>query len=390
MINEFLPFGTSASANILTQTEYAAMASRLAGFASGVAKSKELNKVWRQSSVMSSAVAQFISNAAAIDVLDDGDIAGLVNKLASAVSLAANAGLPYASNTQAAAGASTSLVINPANLKYFFENQAGATESVSGVVRLATSPEALAGALDTRVLTPLKNKAVLAARGLWDVSVTGSANANTPKSVGLYSLNGATNGPDGGQGLYQMFTSDSGTDPTWQVQIAQGVGFNKVFIRSIKKDQSATTPWNELHSTANNDMVGASVGFYLNTPPVGWLKENGAAVSRTTYAKLFAIIGTAFGAGDGSTTFNLPDHRGEFPRGTDDGRNVDPGRLVGSTQGQSIQSHSHVILNKATSFNFSAAGGGNASGGATTGATELTGGTETRPRNIAKLYCIKY
>ena len=52
-----------------------------------------------------------------------------------------------------------------------------------------------------------------------------------------------------------------------------------------------------------------------NTPPDGWLVCNGSAVSRTTYADLFAAIGTTFGAGDGSTTFKLPDYRGDFLRG---------------------------------------------------------------------------
>lgn len=275
-------------------------------------------------------------------------------------------------------------------MKYYFDTLVGAaSETVAGVIRKATSSEATAGASDVGAVTPLKLKATFAARGLWDSSLTGTTNANLPRSTGLYAMNGATNGPPGG-GSYQMLSSDWGADPTWQSQLALGVAANGVYVRSIKKDQSAALPWDKLYSTADFALVGASVGFYLNSPPVGWLKENGAAVSRTTYAALFAIIGTAFGAGDGSTTFNLPDHRGEFPRGTDDSRGVDPGRLVGSTQAQAIQSHSHPILNKAASFSFSAGGGGNAPGGSTTGATEVTGGTETRPRNIAKLYCIKY
>lgn len=68
------------------------------------------------------------------------------------------------------------------------------------------------------------------------------------------------------------------------------------------------------------------------TPPSGWLKCNGAAVSRSTYAALFTAIGTQFGSGDGSTTFNVPDLRGEFVRGYDDGRGVDAGRVMGSGQ----------------------------------------------------------
>lgn len=57
--------------------------------------------------------------------------------------------------------------------------------------------------------------------------------------------------------------------------------------------------------------------------PGGYLLSNGAAISRTAYAHLFAAIGTTYGSGDGSTTFNLPDLRGEFLRGLDNSRGVD-------------------------------------------------------------------
>jgi len=77
--------------------------------------------------------------------------------------------------------------------------------------------------------------------------------------------------------------------------------------------------------------------FAMDTAPTGWLKANGAAVSRTTYSALFDAIGTTFGAGDGSTTFELPDLRGEFPRGWDDGRGVDSGRSFGTAQLDQMQ-----------------------------------------------------
>lgn len=74
-------------------------------------------------------------------------------------------------------------------------------------------------------------------------------------------------------------------------------------------------------------------GFYAgDTPPDGWFEENGAPVSRTTYARLFAVIGTRYGVGDGSTTFNLPDSRGLSKKGWDHGRGVDPGRGLGTYQ----------------------------------------------------------
>jgi len=58
-------------------------------------------------------------------------------------------------------------------------------------------------------------------------------------------------------------------------------------------------------------------------PPAGWLLCDGSAVSRQTYSDLFAAIGTIHGEGDGQTTFNLPDYRGRFLRGVDDGSGRD-------------------------------------------------------------------
>ncbi|NUF78196.1 hypothetical protein GY065_04530 [Snodgrassella sp. ESL0323] len=82
----------------------------------------------------------------------------------------------------------------------------------------------------------------------------------------------------------------------------------------------------------NATPAGAIQFFAMETAPVGWLKANGAEISRTLYANLFAAIGTKFGAGDEKTTFNLPDLRGEFLRGWDDGRAIDNGRILGSWQ----------------------------------------------------------
>lgn len=73
-----------------------------------------------------------------------------------------------------------------------------------------------------------------------------------------------------------------------------------------------------------------------STPPTGWLECNGALVSRVTYAALFAAIGVTHGAGDGVTTFKLPETRGKFPRGLDNGRGIDTGRVFATDQaGQS-------------------------------------------------------
>jgi len=78
--------------------------------------------------------------------------------------------------------------------------------------------------------------------------------------------------------------------------------------------------------------------------PAGWLLMNGAALSRTTYAALFGVIGTTWGQGDGATTFNLPDMRGEFARGVDMLRGADEWaqRAVGSWQASGTASHAHA------------------------------------------------
>ncbi len=85
--NEFLPFGTAANANVLPNAGYQALPARSAGFGSGVAKSEELNTVWRQGSTMAAVLGQFIADKTGQDVLDDGNIAGLASQLGSALSL---------------------------------------------------------------------------------------------------------------------------------------------------------------------------------------------------------------------------------------------------------------------------------------------------------------
>lgn len=185
---------------------------------------------------------------------------------------------------------------------------------------------------------------------------------------------------------------------------------------------------------------GAVMHFARSTPPAGWLKANGAAVSRSTYEALFTAIGTTFGAGDGASTFNLPDLRGEFVRGWDDARGVDGGRAFGSFQDGQNESHTHGASTNSTgahthsgttatdgshahndngglytnsnievgtgatvrgvnnsSVNLDAAGSHNhsfttGSGGAHSHSVTVNadGGDEARPRNRALLACIKY
>lgn len=138
--------------------------------------------------------------------------------------------------------------------------------------------------------------------------------------------------------------------------------------------------------------LAGQVAFYgMSSAPTGWLKANGAAVSRTTYATLFAAIGTTFGTGDGSSTFNLPDLRGEFPRGWDDSRGVDSGRAFGSAQSGQVEAHTHQYNSYQNAApNQAWINGGSAWGNNGPWTSTSYGGNETRPRNIALLACIRY
>jgi len=147
----------------------------------------------------------------------------------------------------------------------------------------------------------------------------------------------------------------------------------------------------------------ASTIIYVaqNTAPTGYLKANGAAISRSTYADLFAAIGTTFGSGNGSTTFNIPDLRGEFIRAWDDARGVDSGRSFGSAQatrvnnvqtvasvsGYDVYSGSISVNDSGSTSSRIYTGGGSGNNWSLTFAKK---GGDTYPRNISLLACIKY
>jgi phage-related tail fiber protein len=163
-------------------------------------------------------------------------------------------------------------------------------------------------------------------------------------------------------------------------------------------------------SKTNTDMhapPGMVAFFGGPAVPNGWMKCNGAAVSRTAYAALFAQIGVLYGAGDGLTTFLLPDMRGQFIRGFDDSRGVDVGRTLGSWQDSANLAHTHAINDPGHQHQYtrmasmSLLSGNTADGwiGTSTGLTstsqtgitiQSTGGSESRPKNLAMLPCIKY
>jgi len=153
-------------------------------------------------------------------------------------------------------------------------------------------------------------------------------------------------------------------------------------------------------------LVGMIAPFGMSSVPTGWLACDGSAVSRTTYADLFTAIGTTWGAGDGSSTFALPDLEGAFLRGTGangthnmaDGNDF-AGPDVGSFENDQAQSHGHVVrlhsgsgstaITKGKSTSVTVTSGQVTTMEATTAGTPRDG-DETRPFNAGVKYCIKY
>jgi hypothetical protein len=134
--------------------------------------------------------------------------------------------------------------------------------------------------------------------------------------------------------------------------------------------------------------AGAVQAFAMNSAPTGWLAADGTAVSRSTYAALFAAIGTTYGAGDGSTTFALPDLRGYFVRGSGINGDLTESGTFGEKQADDFKAHTHSTGQGIVGVLGSAQFAGGPFGLQVT--TGSTGGTETRPANIAMLYCIKH
>jgi hypothetical protein len=180
----------------------------------------------------------------------------------------------------------------------------------------------------------------------------------------------------------------------------------------VQLDGSAKLPALDGSQLINIDTlpVGTTIWVNGNAAPAGFLKSNGALISRVSFPRLYAFAAGsgnivseatwaagsqgAFSTGDLASTFRIPDDRGEFIRAFDDGRGVDSGRSISAHQADSLKDHTHV---------YQKAGGGGISSGtglygfdtALTGSVTTSGAstgtaTETRPRNNAKLACIKY
>ena len=188
---------------------------------------------------------------------------------------------------------------------------------------------------------------------------------------------------------------------------------NKITGTSGTSDDAAITLSGNNATLVNiANFTGMIAPFAMTSAPTGWLTCDGTAVSRTTYSDLYTAIGTTWGSGDGTSTFNLPDLRGAFLRGTGthtetmgDGTTAFVGPSVGSFQDDAFQKHQHTMRgDSGGSGNLVLATNNADKSGVTNTIDQIPSGTgyvehdsggtprvdkETRPFNAGVNYCIK-
>lgn len=248
-----------------------------------------------------------------------------------------------------------------------------ATLASASTTDLCSVPQSFVTITGTTTITSFGSSCVIGQ--IKFVSLSGALNLTSSSSMLLPT--GATIASQAGDQLTAIYTGGN----VWRV------------TQYLRGDGSALTP----QVIPQTMYVGESRTFRMTSCPAGWLPEDGSAISRTTYSALFAVVGTTWGLGDGSTTFNIPNSGGRFDRGWISGQTIDSGRTFGSYQDDQLQDHTHTPSATAFGGTFpTTAGTGGITSPGGTGAIQdgipNSGrhGPETRPSNLPGLRCIKY
>lgn len=203
-----------------------------------------------------------------------------------------------------------------------------ASEAVAGILRFANGSEVVAGTANNLGISPYRLAELLGNKGLWSNPLVVADANDAPLNAIFVSAGSPANYP---QDAYGNFVGFCFRGRSWTQQV-------------VWSPNNVTAQWQRWYSGTSwtawsrcGNPPGTILTMATSTVPAGTLLCNGALVSRTQYPELFAAIGTTYGAGNGTTTFQLPELRGEFLRGLDGGRGVDSGRTIGSAQGDAIR-----------------------------------------------------
>ncbi|EKZ2301704.1 phage tail protein [Escherichia coli] len=300
--NDFKAFATDRNANVISQEEWEALPALLSGFTAGKASSAQVNKVIRQASFIAAALAQFVSDKTQRDVLDNGDLPGFVELLGSGFAV------EYLSR----------------------KNPFGDIKS-DGTVKTALEN------LDLTDLGIGKN-----------ISGSNINLLSSATSSGFYAYGGNTDpdfGVDYGMVLTLLYDSVSKQRVQIYIPLVNFAGSTPI-IRAVTGN---TTIWKYKLFSEKYKPTPADVGMGSGAPAIGvpffwpsaampntvisewsdmvFLKFNGASFSAAVYPKLAQVF----------PGLTLPEARGEFPRIWDDGRGVDSGRALLSTQVDAIR-----------------------------------------------------
>ena len=270
--NDFKPFAVGEGANVIEQSEYEKSGFLKEGFKKGMARSSEINKAIRQGSSIAAALARFAAAKTGEALLDNGDINTLCRQIETAISSV------------------SSLLIAEAQ---------GSADALTA--HFTPTVKELENGLTVHVRAKEKNTGTSPS---FNADETGAKPVVKGNNLTLEAADIV------GSGHWLELQYDSQLDK-WVLQNpAKGI----------------TPP--------SGVPVGTIEYFAMPTPPAGYLKADGAAVGRQTYPELFETIGTTFGEGDGSTTFNLPDLIDRFAQGSNTpGQKIEAGlpNITGST-----------------------------------------------------------
>ncbi|WP_353622550.1 hypothetical protein [Citrobacter sp. Cpo086] len=295
--NDIKPFAAAGGANVLTQAEYLALAALSTGFSSGKANSKEVNKAIRQATFAASALAQFICDKSGSDVLDDGNVAGLVTKLLSAINKTSQ---PLDATLTAFAG-----LVGAANkLPYFNGTDTAALTDLTSVGRDIIGKNAIADVLtylgidrveqfnnETKIYAGDDHSIFLSIRidGLW--GIYDPLHGFIPLGIGQ----GGTGAGDAAGARQNLELGDSSTKNTGTTANTVAAGDDSRFSLMLGVGQSwQNVTGNRFSGTVYTNNTGKPIQVFAlwnDTPPTDW----GYGVGTLTFSGPYDASGLALG-----------------------------------------------------------------------------------------------